>query len=167
MWLGCVGSCVLAVRAATLLGSVVCSDGWFVAVHIAGGSCLTNPTARQSAAYRARWGLAQRRLYVNTYGWRAVHWGRRLRVTRWLEPRALSWPPAGRCGRNLRVPEARMLGSRDLTGMYAFLEILQLRAPGERCCSLGIASTAQAGLCGGTLSLAYGTRTGSCCRLRC
>jgi hypothetical protein len=27
-------------------------------------------------------------------------------------------------------------------------------------------STARAGLCGGTLSLTYGTRTGSCCRLR-
>ncbi|CAL8470198.1 g9740 [Coccomyxa elongata] len=66
------------------------------------------------------------------------------------------------------VPEARMPGSRDLTNIYACLEVLQLRAPGERCCNLGIASTAQAGLCGGTLSLAYGTRTtGLCCRLRC
>ncbi len=57
------------------------------------------------------------------------------------------------------MSEARELGTRDLTGMYKCLEILQLRAPFERRCSLRIVSTAQAGLCGGTMSLTYWTRT--------
>ncbi len=59
-----------------------------------------------------------------------------------------------------------MPGTRDLTGMYTCLEVLQLRVPCERRRSLRITSTAQAGLCDGTLLLTFWTRTGSCCRLR-
>ncbi len=64
------------------------------------------------------------------------------------------------------VPDARVPGSRDLTGMYTCLEVLVLRALCERRRSLRMASTAQAGLRGGTLSLTFRTRTGSCGWLR-
>ena len=67
---------------------------------------------------------------------------------------------------DLRVPEARVPGSRDLTGMFTCLVVLQLRAPCERRRSLDMTSIARVGLCSGTLSLTFYTRTGSCCLVR-